>query len=146
MSLNTNKQAFTDALKTDLKHIAIQFKNELKTGDDSVYKIHEEIDNILEPLMNKGGNIPIASIKNQMREVIAEKWSEHLGTLLEKYFELMAEKVAIQVDAYIKTAKVKVTIPIGTVTQGASTAATPNVSPIVISGEPANPTSPGGLS
>lgn len=73
------------------------------------------------PLVRKAASTAFAFEMQNINRVIAEA---------------VADAVSDSVDAYIKQATVKVTVPPGLLTQGASTAAIPNPAPVPLIGTP----------
>jgi phage I-like protein len=164
---STLKTALENTLKTEFKSDNV--KNALRKKLDggtalgaktSAISITKALDNIadLTSVINFGTSDQSSSqtvAKETIKKITANEWSNAIADSIcewmsEEIAPILAKTISDEIDKYIKTATVSVTIPIGLVTQGASTAAIPNPAPISIKGAtPPDPIStlfPGGLS
>ena len=89
--------------------------------------------------------------KTLVKKITANEWANALSDSICEWMSseiapILAKTIANEVDKYLKSATVKVTIPPGLVAQGAGVASLPNVLPLPITGDPLNPLLFGGLS
>jgi phage I-like protein len=85
-----------------------------------------------------------------IKRVTANEWANAISDSVSEWMSsdiapILAQVISDEVDKYLKTADVKVTIPPGLVSQGAGPAAIPNAAPLPITGMPNNPLLQGGL-
>jgi hypothetical protein len=156
---NTLKTEFKkDSVKTSLrKYLDGGTLVGLKTSGTNINKALGNIANASMVVdFGTGDNLPSQiAAKELVKRITSNEWANAISDSISEWMSsdiapILAKVIADEVDKYIKTATVSVTIPIGFVTQGASTASLPNPAPISIKGAtPPDPIStlfPGGLS
>jgi hypothetical protein len=110
--------------------------------------------NLLSKAVNFGSADNAASqiaASTLIKKITANEWANAISDSVSEWMSsdiapILAKVIADEIDKYLKTADVKVTIPPGLVSQGAGPAAVPNVAPLPIIGMPNNPLQNGGLS
>ncbi len=124
----------------------------LKTNAKSIDKALGNISNATMVVgFGTADNLPSQIIsKSLIKKVTANEWANAISHSIAEWMSsdiapIMAQAIADEVDKFLKTADVKVTIPPGLVSQGAGPAAVPNVAPLPIMGMPNNPLQQGGI-
>jgi hypothetical protein len=160
---STLKTALETTLKTELKKDSVKtsLRKKLDGGamlgvKTSAISITKALGNISNASMavSAGSSDNVASqaiAKTLVKKITANEWSNAISDSIcewmsEEIAPILAKAIADEVDKYLKTAIVKVTIPPGLVAQGAGPAAIPNVLPLPLTGDPLNPILNGGLS
>jgi hypothetical protein len=125
----------------------------VKTSAISISKALENI-TIASSTVSSGSSDNPASqtvAKDLIKKITSNEWSNAISDSICEWMSsdiapILAKVIADEVDKYIKTATVTVTIPPGTVSQGAAIGVIPNVLPLPIKGDPLIPLTFGGLS
>jgi hypothetical protein len=160
---STFQSALETTLKAELKKPSVKttLRKQLDGGTavgakTSAINITKALGNISNAAsaVNAGSSSDVASqtvAKTLIKKITANEWSNAISDSIcewmsEEVAPILAKAIADEVDKYLKTAIVKVTIPPGLVAQGAGVASLPNVLPIPITGDPLNPLLNGGLS
>lgn len=160
---STLKTGIENALKAEFKKDSVKTSLRkyldggglvgLKTNAKSIDKA---LGNISKATMaigfGTGDNLPSQIVaKTLIKKVTANEWANAISDSIAEWMSsdiapIIAQVISDEVDKYLKTADVKVTIPPGLVSQGAGPAAIPNAAPLPIMGMPNNPLQNGGLS
>jgi hypothetical protein len=160
---STLQSALENTLKTELKKDSVKtsLRKQLDGGTaigakTSAINISKALGNISNAAsaVNAGSSDNVASqtvAKTLVKKITANEWSNAISDSICEWMSseiapILAKAIADEVDKYLKTAIVKVTIPPGLVAQGAGPAAIPNVLPLPLTGDPLNPVLNGGLS
>jgi hypothetical protein len=160
---STLKTGIETALKTEFKKDSIKtsLRKYLDGGvmlgaKTNAISITKAIENISDAAMvidfGTGDNPPSQiAAKTLIKKVTANEWANAIADSVSEWMSsdiapILAKVISDEVDKYLKTADVKVTIPPGLVSQGAGPAAIPNAAPLPIIGIPNNPLQNGGLS
>jgi hypothetical protein len=159
-------QLRAEFLKPSVKLALIKFLDKspaagmLSTAKD-IYKALDNVEKLTEQIMSlPADKLAPPAAKLAVKKFTSNEWSNAISEGVTQWMSAeiapilakeISKVISDSVDLYIKSADVMVTIPIGTVTTGASTASLPNPIPIPLKGTPPtsttfNPLTFGGLS